>query len=121
MTRKERFLGDLLDMQEAASEAIGFVTSQTPETFERDILTQRAVAMSFVLIAAAASRIFERFPNVASEHPEIAWSKIRGLRNVVVHEYDTLDWRLVWDTVHRDLPTLIAQIDQLRHPHPQGE
>ncbi|MHA7968364.1 HepT-like ribonuclease domain-containing protein [Rhizobium sp. CAU 1783] len=121
MTREERFLGDLLDMQEAASEAIGFVAGRTLETLERDILTQRAVAMSFVLIAAAASRIFEQFPNVVSEHPEIAWSKIRGLHDVVVHEYETLDWRLVWDTVHRDLPTLVAQIDQLRHPHIQGE
>jgi uncharacterized protein with HEPN domain len=40
---------------------------------------------------------------------------------VVVHEYEALDWRLVWETVQKDLPALIAQLDQLRHPHIQGE
>ncbi|MBW8283094.1 MAG: DUF86 domain-containing protein [Rhizobium sp.] len=121
MTPEQRLLDNLLDMREAASEAIGFISGSTLETFERDILTQRAVAMTFVLIAAAASRILDRSPDVASEQPGIAWSKIKGLRNVVVHEYETLDWRLVWDTVQNDLPVLIAQIDQLRHPNAQGE
>jgi uncharacterized protein with HEPN domain len=46
---------------------------------------------------------------------------MRGLRNLVVHQYDRLDWRQVWDTVQRDLPKLVRQIDQLRHPHVQGE
>ena len=120
MTPEQRLLDNLLDMQEAASEAISFISGSTLETFERDILTQRAVAMTFVLIAAA-SRILDRFPDIASEHPDIAWSKIRGLRNVVLREYGDPDWRLVWDTVQNDLPVLIAQIDQLRHPHIQGE
>ncbi|PPJ45866.1 DUF86 domain-containing protein [Rhizobium sp. KAs_5_22] len=121
MTPEQRLLDNLLDMQEAASEAIGFVGGSTPETFERDILTQRAVAMTFVLIAAAASRILGRFPDVASEHPDIAWSTIEGLRNMVLREYGDPDWSLVWDTVQRDLPALVAQLDQLRHPHIQGE
>lgn len=121
MTPEQRLLENLLDMHEAASEAIGFVRDATLETFERDILTQRAVAMTFVLIAAAASRILARFPSATSEYPDIAWQEIKGLRNVVVHEYETLDWRLVWNTVRTDLPALIAQIDQLRHPHIQGE
>lgn len=121
MTPEQRVLDNLLDMREAAAEAIGFVSGSSLEIFERDILTQRAVAMTFVLIAAAASRILSRFPDITSEHPDIAWSKIKGLRNVVVHEYETLDWRLVWETVHKDLPALIAQIDQLRHRHIQGE
>lgn len=121
MTPEQRLLDNLLDIQEAASEAIGFVSGSTLETFERNLLTQRAVAMTFVLIAAAASRILSRFPDIASEHPDIAWSKIKGLRNVVVHEYEMLDWRLVWETVQTDLPALVAQIDQLRHPHIQGE
>lgn len=121
MTPEQRLLDNLLDMQQAASEAIGFVSGSTLETFEREILTQRAVAMTFVLIAAAASRILSRFPDVASEHPDIAWAKIEELRNVVLRQYGDPDWLLVWHTVQKDLPALIAQLDQLRHPHIQGE
>ncbi|MFN3501060.1 MAG: DUF86 domain-containing protein [Allorhizobium sp.] len=121
MTPEERLLDNLIDMEEAAAEAIGFLDGVSFEAFENDLLRQRAVAMTFVLIAAAAARIQARFPDIASEQPEIAWAQMRGLRNLVVHQYDRLDWRQVWDTVQRDLPKLVRQIDQLRHPHIQGE
>jgi uncharacterized protein with HEPN domain len=121
MTPEERLLDNLIDMEEAAIEAIGFLDGVNFEVFESDLLRQRAVAMTFVLIAAAAARIEARFPDIASEQPEIAWAKMRGLRDLVVHEYDRLDWRIIWDTVQSDLPKLVRQIDQLRHPHIQGE
>ncbi|THV24730.1 DUF86 domain-containing protein [Peteryoungia ipomoeae] len=121
MTPEERLRDNLIDMHEAASEAIGFLDGVSFEVFEQDLLYQRAVAMTFVLIATAAARIQSRFPDIASEQPEIEWAKIRGLRNLVVHEYDRLDWRQVWDTVQADLPKLVRQLDQLLHPHIQGE
>lgn len=121
MTPEERLLDNLIDMEEAAAEAIGFLGGVSFEAFEDDLLRQRAVAMTFVLIAAAAARIQARFPDIASEQPEIAWAQMQGLPNLVVHQYDRLDWRQVWDTVQSDLPKLVRQIHQLRHPHLQGE
>tara|TARA_R110002020_G_scaffold196178_1_gene397111 strand:+ start:1664 stop:2029 length:366 start_codon:yes stop_codon:yes gene_type:complete len=121
MTPEERLLDNLIDMEEAAREAIAFLEEVSFEAFEQDLLRQRAVAMTFVLLATAAARIQTLFADIATEQPEIAWSKIRGLRNLVVHQYDRMDWRIIWDTVQSDLPKLVRQIDQLRHPHIQGE
>lgn len=121
MTPEERLIEDLLDMQDAAAEAIGFVEGFTFEQFHPDLKTQRAVAMTFVLLGATASRILSRFPNFTTEQSGVARSKIKGLRNVVVNEYDAIDWRLVWNTIQHDLPTLIAEIGQIRHPRIQGE
>lgn len=121
MTPAERLLDNLIDMEEAALEAIAFLDGISFEAFESDLLRQRAVAMTFVLVATAAARIQALFPDIASEQPEISWTQIRGLRNLVVDQYDQLDWRIVWDTVQRDLPKLVRQIDQLRHRHIQGE
>lgn len=121
MTPAERLLDNLIDMEDAAREAIGFLDGIGLEEFEADLLRQRAVAMTFVLIATAAARIQTLFPDIGSEQPEIPWAKMRGLRNLVVHQYDRLDRRIIWDTVQVDLPRLIRQIDQLRHPHIQGE
>ncbi|MCF6367520.1 HepT-like ribonuclease domain-containing protein [Rhizobium halophilum] len=121
MTPEERLLDNLIDMEEAAREAIDFLEEVSLEAFEQDLLRQRAVAMTFVLIATAAARIQTLFPDIASEQPEIAWSKIRRMRNLVVHQYDRLDFRILWETVQCDLPKLVRQIDQLRHPHIQGE
>lgn len=77
MTPEERLLDNLIDMEEAAAEAIGFLDGVSFEAFENDLLRQRAVAMTFVLIAAAAARIQARFPDIASEQPEIAWAQMR--------------------------------------------
>lgn len=59
MTPEER----LLDMEEAALEAIAFLDGISFEAFESDLLRQRAVAMTFVLVATAAARIQALFPD----------------------------------------------------------
>ncbi|MFP3386715.1 hypothetical protein, partial [Tritonibacter sp. SIMBA_163] len=62
MTPEERLLDNLIDMEEAALEAIGFLEEISVEAFESDLLRQRAVAMTFVLVATAAARIQTLFP-----------------------------------------------------------
>ena len=48
MTPEERLLDNLIDMEEAAREAIAFLEEVSFEAFEQDLLRQRAVAMTFV-------------------------------------------------------------------------
>ena len=52
-------------------------------------------------------------------HPAIPWREIVGMRNRIVHVYFDIDLRLVWDTVHNDLPMLIAQLEPLVPPENQ--
>ena len=39
---------------------------------------------------------------VAGEAPGVPWEDIRGMRNVVVHEYFGVDLTTVWKTVSDD-------------------
>ena len=43
-------------------------------------------------------------------HPEIDWTSIVGMRNVLVHDYFEVDFVTVWDVVARDLPPLVKAI-----------
>jgi uncharacterized protein with HEPN domain len=52
----------------------------------------------------------ERFPAFCENHPEIAWSSIRGLRNRIAHDGFSLDVKVVWDTVEFNPPTLLQQV-----------
>lgn len=38
--------------------------------------------------------------------PEIPWSKMIGMRNILVHDYFRIDTEIVWQVVERDLPNL---------------
>ena len=45
------------------------------------------------IIGEASARIPEDFK---SDHPEIEWRRIIGLRNRIIHEYFGIDYKLVW-------------------------
>ena len=44
-----------------------------------------------------------------SEHERIV-----GFRNVLVHGYDLVDDRIVWDTIKNNLPVLLSEVEELQ-------
>ena len=44
--------------------------------------------------------------DLIARHPEIEWHDIYGLRNRIVHDYDGVNLRLVWEIINDDLPDL---------------
>ncbi|MBU4220741.1 MAG: DUF86 domain-containing protein [Euryarchaeota archaeon] len=48
------------------------------------------------IIGEAARRISEE---TQAANPEIPWSDLISMRNVMIHEYDDIDIGIVWETV----------------------
>ena len=42
----------------------------------------------------------------AEAHPEIPWREMYGLRNRIVHDYEGVNLRLVWEIISEDIPEL---------------
>jgi uncharacterized protein with HEPN domain len=49
-------------------------------------------------------------PAFATLNDHIPWQVMYAMRNRVSHGYDKVDFEMVWKTIHRELPTLHAQI-----------
>ena len=47
------------------------------------------------------------------EHKDIPWHQLRGLRNRIVHDYEGVNLRLVWDVISLDLPELKQQLSMI--------
>jgi len=49
---------------------------------------------------------------VQAAHPHIPWTQMVGMRNRLAHEYDGIDTDMIWLTVTRDLPRILAEIEK---------
>jgi uncharacterized protein with HEPN domain len=107
LPREANYLRDMLN---AAKLAQDFVTGVDWKTFELDLMRQSAVAHQFEIIGEAARRIS---PDTQASIPTIPWSKVIGMRNRLIHEYDDLDLEIIWDTIQLALPELISVLEAI--------
>lgn len=108
-------------MQLAASDACDFVSGMDRETFLNDVRTQRAVGMSLVMLGEVVTRLAKEAPEILTEHPDIPWHNIQGLRNRLAHGYFEIDLNIVWETAKNSLPDLLDKLHLLRNWHAEGE
>jgi len=50
---------------------------------------------------------------LTAQHPTMPWASIRGMRNHVIHGYDSVDLDAVWQAVVRDVPALLNYVEPL--------
>jgi len=122
MRPEERDPAHLWDMLEAARAVIDFAGSLTLEEFlapGRDGQIRRlAVERELEILGEAARRVSSRFRD---EHTEIHWKETVGLRNVISHEYDKVNYTEIYRIVRERVPELIALLEPLVPPPPQIE
>lgn len=81
------------------------------QAYENSVVTQRAVERDFEIIGEALNRIKridERVMDTISEA-----HRIIGFRNVLIHGYDMVDDRIVWNAIENHLPVLTREIQKL--------
>lgn len=85
------------------------------EAFTKSDLIQDAVIRNLQTMAESTQRLSDV---AKSGHPEIEWRKLAGFRNVLAHDYLSVDLDKVWEIVVRELPTLKRAIQAMRQENP---
>jgi uncharacterized protein with HEPN domain len=52
-------------------------------------------------------------PDVQERHSQIPWAQMRGMRNVMIHEYPEVNLSIIWQTVTRNLPPLVPKLEEI--------
>jgi uncharacterized protein with HEPN domain len=100
----------LLDLARAARLILEFTRGMERAVFLGDIKTQSAVLHQFMVVGEAVKRLS---PEFRAGHSGMPWSLIAGMRDKLIHHYDSVDFEEVWRTVETDIPHLLSYVEAL--------
>ena len=99
-----------IDVLNAAKLTVEFTDGMDSKAFSEDAKTQSAVLYKLLVLGEAVKRLTEDF---RSEHSELPWKLMAGMRDQLIHNYDSVDVDLVWKTLQKDIPTVITVLTRL--------
>lgn len=107
--RKSDFVR-LRHMLDAAREALSFTKDRSRSDLDNDRMLVLSLVKDIEIIGEAASKVS---PEVSTNNPDIPWIDIVDMRNHLIHAYFDVDVDIVWDTVTKDLPSLISTLEKI--------
>lgn len=71
--------------------------------FSTDPIYRNAAALCILQIGELVGKLTEEF---RTQHPAIPWRQIKAMRNIVAHNYGTVDPETTWEIITEDIPEL---------------
>jgi len=105
----------LWDMLDSARAVVEFTQGMRFEDFIKDRKTRNAVERNLEIIGEAARHVSLE---IRDSHPDIPWTSITGLRNIIAHEYGDIRYEKVWSICENRLPALIKRIEEIGVDNP---
>jgi uncharacterized protein with HEPN domain len=70
-----------------------------------------ACCYQIALIGEAVKRLS---PEMRARHPDVPWRDIAGMRDRLIHGYDSIDVDELWKTATEDVPVLLERIKRVQ-------
>jgi uncharacterized protein with HEPN domain len=91
------------DILDAIDNIEHYVAGLDFDAFEADRKTVDAVERNLEIIGEATANLPDE---VLARWPEVPWRYMKGVRNLLAHEYFGVDVGIIWQTIQEDLPAI---------------
>jgi len=100
----------LLHIMDACKKILLATKGYDRDRFLNDFIMSAAVCNFIMIIGEAAASITKEFK---TQYQEFDWVLMKGMRNIIVHEYFGIDEQRVWETVENDIPKLKSDCENI--------
>ena len=110
-------IGRLRDILDAARLVAAYVKSTAEADFRANTEKQDAIIRRLEIIGEATAHLNE---TTRQAIPELPFRKMRGMRNIVAHDYANVDLKIVWDVATVHVPEVCAVLEKFFASQPPG-
>lgn len=90
---------------------LAFIVAHTENLSKKELECDEvlidSVMFRLIQISENSDKLTDEFK---LQHNNIPWRAVKGMRNRIVHEYGNVDMFVVFDTVEKDIPELLAEL-----------
>jgi uncharacterized protein with HEPN domain len=87
-----------------------YLSGKDHQSFSDDFMTQDAVVRQLEIIGEATKRISKDLRN---KNPQVPWSDMAGMRDILIHDYIDVDIDIVWKTASESIIKLKSLLQNL--------
>lgn len=88
----------------------GVVQGKTQQDIIDNELLGKGIVRSLEIIGEATKKLPD---DLRVNYPQIPWEEMAGMRDVLIHNYFGIDYDVVWNTVTKDIPELLHEIQRI--------
>ena len=80
------------------------------DAYEADEMLRLAAEAILHRIGEAVARLSDDFTKA---HRQVNWRPMKGMRNLVAHEYGAVDYNILWNSLEHDLPQEAVEVQRI--------
>lgn len=81
------------------------------DDFKKQTILPDAISFNLAQIGERMNKLEEI---LMDKYPSLPWKQARKMRNIIVHDYDNTDYKIVYDTATIDLPILKVELQAIK-------
>lgn len=80
------------------------------DAYDNDEMLRLAAEAILHRIGEAVARLGDDFTKA---HRQVSWRPMKGMRNLVAHEYGAVDYNILWNSLEHDLPREAVEVQRI--------
>ena len=109
MSRRDPMVA-VQQMRDHGREALALTDGRHRVDLDLDRMLELSLTRLMEILGESARRVPDDF---RERYPHVPWRQTTDLRNVLIHDYDTVDFDVLWQIIQERLPPLVQQLQAI--------